>query len=134
MAQAPSYDEIRTRKAENQAMQQQAGQQQAMRQDLDGQANAGKNAVLQDYMSRQMQANAPLPQRGLGEIDPAPYSRQMAQAQVDPAEERSKMMYDAVLNGEIDPMQFLDDESVLPQYKSEVANMMSQPGLGQTRQ
>ena len=138
MAQAPSYNDIRTRKAEQQVMQQQAGQQQAMRQDLDNQANAGKNAVLQEYMNRQAQ-----PQPGLGEINPAAYSRAQAQAQVDPrvAEqdmELLKIATEAIQSGRPDvAADMLDKAPMSPGAQSELAIMLTQfadgPGLGPIR-
>jgi len=140
MAQAPSYNDIRTKKVEQQAMQEQVNQQEAMRQDLDNQANAGKNAVLQEYMNRQMQSSTP--QQGLGEIDPGVYSGQAARMESNSPDAKtySDNMVQGVLEGKVNPEAMLADPSVLEDSKLTILSLLrgtgneeSPAGLGPIR-
>ena len=131
MAQAPTYNDIRA----NQQAQAQAASaaqaQQATGQQVQGEVQGNKNAVLQDYMNKQ---------RGLGNPNEAVMNAaNMAQGRDQ--EQYATAAVDAVMNGKLDPAVFMEDPSIPDDYKTMVLGLMQGgpqdqapapvPGLGQ---
>ena len=115
MAQAPTYNDIRA----NQQAQAQAANaaqaQQATGQQVQGEVQSNKNAVLQDYMNKQ--------QRGLGNPNEAVMNAtNMAQGRDQ--EQYATAAVDAVMNGKLDPAVFMEDPSIPDDYKTMVLGLM----------
>ena len=130
MAQAPTYNDIRA----NQQAQAQAASaaqaQQATGQQVQGEVQGNKNAVLQDYMNKQ---------RGLGNPNEAVMNAaNMAQGRNQ--EQYATAAVDAVMNGKLEPAVFMEDPSIPDDYKTMVLGLMqggpqdqAPVGLGQVR-
>ena len=129
MAQAPTYNDIRA----NQQAQSQAANaaqaQQSTGQQVQGEVQGNKNAVLQDYMNKQ---------RGLGNPNEAVMNAaNMAQGRNQ--EQYATAAVDAVMNGKLSPAVFMEDPSIPDDYKTMVLGLMQGgpqdqapvPGLGQ---
>lgn len=128
MAQAPTYNDIRA----NQQAQAQAASaaqaQQATGQQVQGEVQGNKNAVLQDYMNKQ---------RGLGNPNAAVMNAtNMAQGMNQ--EQYATAAVDAVMNGKLEPAVFMEDPSIPDDYKTMVLGLMqggpqdqAPAGLGQ---
>ena len=133
MAQAPGYDEIRAKRAEQQIVRDAAQNMQMTDQNMTDVAQANKNPVLQRYMQKQ---------QGLGDIgiNPGPYVMQAASiGQGKNVQEYSASMLDAAINGQANPEAVLSDPAVLDQDKSVLlsllqggpTNEVAPAGLGQ---
>lgn len=131
MAQAPTYNDIRA----NQQAQAQAASaaqaQQATGQQVQGEVQSNKNAILQDYMKKQ---------RGLGNPNEAVMNAaNMAQGRNQ--EQYATAAVDAVMNGKLSPAVFMEDPSIPDDYKTMVLGLMQggpqdqapQRDLGQIR-
>lgn len=130
MAQAPTYNDIRA----NQQAQAQAASaaqaQQATGQQVQGEVQSNKNAVLQDYMNKQ---------RGLGNPNEAVMNAtNMAQGRNQ--EQYATAAVDAVMNGKLSPAVFMEDPSIPDDYKTMILGLMqggpqdqAPVGLGQVR-
>ena len=130
MAQAPTYNDIRA----NQQAQSQAASaaqaQQATGQQVQGEVQGNKNAILQDYMKKQ---------RGLGNPNEAVMNAaNMAQGRDQ--EQYATAAVDAVMAGKLDPAVFMEDPSIPDDYKTMVLGLMqggpqdqAPVGLGQVR-
>lgn len=131
MSQAPTYNDIRA----NQQAQAQAASaaqaQQATGQQVQGEVQSNKNAVLQDYMNKQ---------RGLGNPNEAVMNAtNMAQGMNQ--EQYATAAVDAVMAGKLEPAVFMEDPSIPDDYKTMVLGLMQGgpqdqapapvPGLGQ---
>ena len=128
MAQAPTYNDIRA----NQQAQAQAASaaqaQQATGQQVQGEVQSNKNAVLQDYMNKQ---------RGLGNPNAAVMNAtNMAQGMNQ--EQYATAAVDAVMAGKLEPAVFMEDPSIPDDYKTMVLGLMqggpqdqAPAGLGQ---
>lgn len=128
MSQAPTYNDIRA----NQQAQAQAASaaqaQQATGQQVQGEVEGNKNAILQDYMNKQ---------RGLGNPNEAVMNAaNMAQGRNQ--EQYATAAVDAVMNGKLDPAVFMEDPSIPDDYKTMVLGLMqggpqdqAPEGLGQ---
>ena len=128
MSQAPTYNDIRA----NQQAQAQAASaaqaQQATGQQVQGEVQSYKNAVLQDYMNKQ---------RGLGNPNEAVMNAtNMAQGMNQ--EQYATAAVDAVMNGKLEPAVFMEDPSIPDDYKTMVLGLMqggpqdqAPEGLGQ---
>lgn len=128
MAQAPTYNDIRA----NQQAQAQAASaaqaQQATGQQVQGEVQGNKNAILEDYMKKQ---------RGLGNPNEAVMNAtNMAQGMNQ--EQYATAAVDAVINGKLDPAVFMEDPSIPDDYKTMVLGLMqggpqdqAPAGLGQ---
>ena len=130
MAQVPTYNDIRVK---NQADAQAANAvqaQQATGQQVQGEVQGNKNAVLQDYMNKQ---------RGLGNPNAAVMNAtNMAQGRNQ--EQYATAAVDAVMNGKLEPAVFMEDPSIPDDYKTMVLGLMqggpqdqAPVGLGQVR-
>ena len=130
MAQAPTYNDIR---ANQQAQAQAAAAAQAQQstgQQVQSEVQGNKNAVLQDYMSKQ---------RGLGNPNEAVMNAtNMAQGMNQ--EQYATAAVDAVINGKLEPAVFMEDPSIPDDYKTMVLGLMqggpqdqAPAGLGQVR-
>ena len=130
MAQAPTYNDIRA----NQQAQAQAASaaqaQQATGQQVQGEVQSNKNAILQDYMNKQ---------RGLGNPNEAVMNAtNMAQGMNQ--EQYATAAVDAVMAGKLDPAVFMEDPSIPDDYKTMILGLMqggpqdeAPVGLGQVR-
>ena len=130
MAQAPPYNDIRA----NQQAQAEAANavqaQQATGQQVQGEVQGNRNAVLQDYMNKQ---------RGLGNPNEAVMNAaNMAQGRNQ--EQYATAAVDAVMNGKLSPAVFMEDPSIPDDYKTMVLGLMqggpqdqAPAGLGQVR-
>ena len=130
MAQAPTYNDIRA----NQQAQAEAANavqaQQAKGQQVQGEVQGNRNAVLQDYMNKQ---------RGLGNPNEAVMNAaNMAQGRNQ--EQYATAAVDAVMNGKLSPAVFMEDPSIPDDYKTMVLGLMqggpqdqAPAGLGQVR-
>ena len=128
MAQAPTYNDIRA----NQQAQAQAASaaqaQQATGQQVQGEVQGNRNAVLEDYMKKQ---------RGLGNPNEAVMNAtNMAQGRNQ--EQYATAAVDAVMNGKLSPAVFMEDPSIPDDYKTMVLGLMqggpqdqAPAGLGQ---
>ena len=128
MSQAPTYNDIRA----NQQAQAQAASaaqaQQATGQQVQGEVQSNKNAVLQDYMNKQ---------RGLGNPNEAVMNAtNMAQGMNQ--EQYATAAVDAVMAGKLEPAVFMEDPSIPDDYKTMVLGLMqggpqdqAPEGLGQ---
>lgn len=128
MSQAPTYNDIRA----NQQVQAQAVSaaqaQQATGQQVQGEVQSNKNAVLQDYMNKQ---------RGLGNPNEAVMNAtNMAQGRDQ--EQYATAAVDAVMAGKLEPAVFMEDPSIPDDYKTMVLGLMqggpqdqAPEGLGQ---
>ncbi len=128
MAQAPTYNDIRA----NQQAQAQAASaaqaQQATGQQVQGEVQGNKNAILEDYMKKQ---------RGLGNPNEAVMNAtNMAQGMNQ--EQYATAAVDAVMNGKLEPAVFMEDPSIPDDYKTMVLGLMqggpqdqAPAGLGQ---
>ena len=128
MSQAPTYNDIRA----NQQAQAQAASaaqaQQATGQQVQGEVQGNKNAILEDYMKKQ---------RGLGNPNAAVMNAtNMAQGRDQ--EQYATAAVDAVINGKLDPAVFMEDPSIPDDYKTMVLGLMqggpqdqAPAGLGQ---
>ena len=128
MSQAPTYNDIRA----NQQAQAQAASaaqaQQATGQQVQGEVQSNKNAVLQDYMNKQ---------RGLGNPNEAVMNAtNMAQGMNQ--EQYATAAVDAVMAGKLEPAVFMEDPSIPDDYKTMVLGLMqggpqdqAPAGLGQ---
>ena len=114
MAQAPTYNDIRAnQQAQAQAVSA-AQAQQATGQQVQGEVQSNKNAVLQDYMNKQ---------RGLGNPNEAVMNAtNMAQGMNQ--EQYATAAVDAVMNGKLDPAVFMEDPSIPDDYKTMVLGLM----------
>ena len=128
MAQAPTYNDIRAnQQAQAQAVSA-AQAQQATGQQVQGEVQSNKNAVLQDYMNKQ---------RGLGNPNAAVMNAtNMAQGMNQ--EQYATAAVDAVMNGKLEPAVFMEDPSIPDDYKTMVLGLMqggpqdqAPEGLGQ---
>ena len=128
MSQAPTYNDIRAnQQAQAQAVSA-AQAQQATGQQVQGEVQSNKNAVLQDYMNKQ---------RGLGNPNAAVMNAtNMAQGMNQ--EQYATAAVDAVMNGKLDPAVFMEDPSIPDDYKTMVLGLMqggpqdqAPEGLGQ---
>ena len=128
MSQAPTYNDIRA----NQQAQAQAASaaqaQQATGQQVQGEVQGNKNAILQDYMNKQ---------RGLGNPNEAVMNAaNMAQGRNQ--EQYATAAVDAVMAGKLEPAVFMEDPSIPDDYKTMVLGLMqggpqdqAPAGLGQ---
>ena len=114
MSQAPTYNDIRAnQQAQAQAVSA-AQAQQATGQQVQGEVQSNKNAVLQDYMNKQ---------RGLGNPNAAVMNAtNMAQGMNQ--EQYATAAVDAVMNGKLDPAVFMEDPSIPDDYKTMVLGLM----------
>ena len=128
MAQAPTYNDIRAnQQAQAQAVSA-AQAQQATGQQVQGEVQGNRNAVLEDYMKKQ---------RGLGNPNEAVMNAtNMAQGMNQ--EQYATAAVDAVMNGKLDPAVFMEDPSIPDDYKTMVLGLMqggpqdqAPAGLGQ---
>ena len=128
MAQAPTYNDIRAnQQAQAQAVSA-AQAQQATGQQVQGEVQGNKNAILEDYMKKQ---------RGLGNPNEAVMNAtNMAQGMNQ--EQYATAAVDAVMNGKLDPAVFMEDPSIPDDYKTMVLGLMrggpqdqAPAGLGQ---
>ena len=128
MSQAPTYNDIRAnQQAQAQAVSA-AQAQQATGQQVQGEVQSNKNAVLQDYMNKQ---------RGLGNPNEAVMNAtNMAQGMNQ--EQYATAAVDAVMNGKLEPAVFMEDPSIPDDYKTMVLGLMqggpqdqAPEGLGQ---
>ena len=129
MAQAPTYNDIRANQQAQAEAANAAQAQQATGQQVQGEVQSNKNAVLQDYMNKQ---------RGLGSPKEAVMNAtKMAQGRDQ--EQYATAAVDAVKNGDLDPAVFMKDPSIPEYYKEIVLGLMQGgpqdqapvPGLGQ---
>ena len=128
MAQAPTYNDIRANKQAQAEAASAAQAQQATGQQVQGEVQSNKNAVLQDYMNKQ---------RGLGNPNEAVMNAtNMAQGMNQ--EQYATAAVDAVMNGKLDPAVFMEDPSIPDDYKTMVLGLMqggpqdqAPEGLGQ---
>ena len=128
MAQAPTYNDIRANKQAQAESADAAQAQQATGQQVQGEVQSNKNAVLQDYMNKQ---------RGLGNPNEAVMNAtNMAQGRDQ--EQYATAAVDAVMNGKLDPAVFMEDPSIPDDYKTMVLGLMqggpqdqAPAGLGQ---
>ena len=129
MAQAPTYNDIRAnQQAQAQAVSA-AQAQQATGQQVQGEVQGNKNAVLQDYMNKQ--------QRGLGNPNEVVMNA-TTMAQGRDQEQYATAAVDAVMNGKLSPAVFMEDPSIPDDYKTMVLGLMqggpqdqAPAGLGQ---
>ena len=131
MSQAPTYNDIRAnQQAQAQAVSA-AQAQQATGQQVQGEVQGNKNAILEDYMKKQ---------RGLGNPNAAVMNAtNMAQGRDQ--EQYATAAVDAVMNGKLEPAVFMEDPSIPDDYKTMVLGLMQGgpqdqapapvPGLGQ---
>lgn len=128
MAQAPTYNDIRAnQQAQAQAVSA-AQAQQATGQQVQGEVQGNKNAILEDYMKKQ---------RGLGNPNEAVMNAtNMAQGMNQ--EQYATAAVDAVMNGKLEPAVFMEDPSIPDDYKTMVLGLMqggpqdqAPAGLGQ---
>ena len=128
MSQAPTYNDIRAnQQAQAQAVSA-AQAQQATGQQVQGEVQSNKNAVLQDYMNKQ---------RGLGNPNEAVMNAtNMAQGMNQ--EQYATAAVDAVMAGKLEPAVFMEDPSIPDDYKTMVLGLMqggpqdqAPEGLGQ---
>ena len=128
MAQAPTYNDIR---ANQQAQAQAASAAQAQHatgQQVQGEVQSNKNAVLQDYMNKQ---------RGLGNPNEAVMNAtNMAQGRDQ--EQYATAAVDAVMAGKLETAVFMEVPSIPDDYKTMVLGLMqggpqdqAPEGLGQ---
>ena len=104
--------------------------QRATGQQVQGEVQSNKNAVLQDYMNKQ---------RGLGNPNEAVMNAtNMAQGRNQ--EQYATAAVDAVMNGKLEPAVFMEDPSIPDDYKTMVLGLMqggpqdqAPVGLGQVR-
>ena len=130
MAQAPTYNDIRANQQAQAEAASAAQAQQATGQQVQGEVQGNKNAVLQDYMNKQ---------RGLGNPNEAVMNAaNMAQGRDQ--EQYATAAVDAVMNGKLDPAVFMEDPSIPDDYKTMVLGLMqggpqdqAPVGLGQVR-
>lgn len=128
MAQAPTYNDIRANKQAQAEAASAAQAQQATGQQVQGEVQSNKNAVLQDYMNKQ---------RGLGNPNEAVMNAtNMAQGMNQ--EQYATAAVDAVMNGKLEPAVFMEDPSIPDDYKTMVLGLMqggpqdqAPAGLGQ---
>ena len=129
MAHAPTYNDIRANQQAQAEAASAAQAQQATGQQVQGEVQSNKNAVLQDYMNKQ--------QRGLGNPNEAVMNAtNMAQGMNQ--EQYATAAVDAVMNGKLDPAVFMEDPSIPDDYKTMVLGLMqggpqdqAPEGLGQ---
>ena len=129
MAQAPTYNDIRANQQAQAEAANAAQAQQATGQQVQGEVQSNKNAVLQDYMNKQ--------QRGLGNPNEAVMNAtNMAQGMNQ--EQYATAAVDAVMNGKLEPAVFMEDPSIPDDYKTMVLGLIqggpqdqSPEGLGQ---
>ena len=130
MAQAPTYNDIRANQQAQAEAANAAQAQQATGQQVQSEVQGNKNAVLQDYMSKQ---------RGLGNLNEAVMNAaNMAQGRNQ--EQYATAAVDAVMNGKLSPAVFMEDPSIPDDYKTMVLGLMqggpqdqAPVGLGQVR-
>lgn len=130
MAQAPTYNDIRANKQAQAEAANAAQAQQATGQQVQGEVQGNKNAILQDYMNKQ---------RGLGNPNEAVMNAaNMAQGKNQ--EQYATAAVDAVMNGKLSPAVFMEDPSIPDDYKTMVLGLMqggpqdqAPVGLGQVR-
>ena len=130
MGQAPTYNDIRANKQAQAEAANAAQAQQATGQQVQGEVQSNKNAVLQDYMNKQ---------RGLGNPNAAVMNAtNMAQGRDQ--EQYATAAVDAVMNGKLSPAVFMEDPSIPDDYKTMVLGLMqggpqdqAPVGLGQVR-
>ena len=130
MAQAPTYNDIRVNKQAQAEAANAVQAQQATGQQVQGEVQSNKNAVLQDYMNKQ---------RGLGNPNEAVMNAaNMAQGRDQ--EQYATAAVDAVMNGKLSPAVFMEDPSIPDDYKTMVLGLMqggpqdqAPAGLGQVR-
>ena len=128
MSQAPTYNDIRANKQAQAEAASAAQAQQATGQQVQGEVQSNKNAVLQDYMNKQ---------RGLGNPNEAVMNAtNMAQGMNQ--EQYATAAVDAVMNGKLEPAVFMEDPSIPDDYKTMVLGLMqggpqdqAPAGLGQ---
>ena len=128
MSQAPTYNDIRANKHAQAEAANAAQAQQATGQQVQGEVQSNKNAVLQDYMNKQ---------RGLGNPNEAVMNAtNMAQGMNQ--EQYATAAVDAVMAGKLEPAVFMEDPSIPDDYKTMVLGLMqggpqdqAPEGLGQ---
>ena len=130
MSQAPTYNDIRAnQQAQAQSQAASAAQaQQATGQQVQGEVQGNRNAVLQDYMNKQ---------RGLGNPNAAVMNAaNMAQGMNQ--EQYATAAVDAVMAGKLETAVFMEDPSIPDDYKTMVLGLMqggpqdqAPAGLGQ---
>lgn len=114
MAQAPTYNDIRANKQAQAQAASAAQAQQATGQQVQGEVQGNKNAILQDYMNKQ---------RGLGNPNEAVMNAtNMAQGMNQ--EQYATAAVDAVMNGKLEPAVFMEDPSIPDDYKTMVLGLM----------
>ena len=128
MSQAPTYNDIRANQQAQAEAANAAQAQQATGQQVQGEVQSNKNAVLQDYMNKQ---------RGLGNPNEAVMNAtNMAQGMNQ--EQYATAAVDAVMAGKLEPAVFMEDPSIPDDYKTMVLGLMqggpqdqAPAGLGQ---
>ena len=130
MAQAPTYNDIRANKQAQAQAASAAQAQQATGQQVQGEVQGNKNAILQDYMNKQI---------GLGNPNEAVMNAaNMAHGRNQ--EQYATAAVDAVMNGKLSPAVFMEDPSIPDDYKTMALGLMqggpqdqAPVGLGQVR-
>ena len=128
MGQAPTYNDIRANQQAQAEAASAAQAQQATGQQVQGEVQGNRNAVLEDYMKKQ---------RGLGNPNEAVMNAtNMAQGRNQ--EQYATAAVDAVMNGKLSPAVFMEDPSIPDDYKTMVLGLMqggpqdqAPAGLGQ---
>ena len=128
MAQAPTYNDIRANQQAQAEAANAAQAQQATGQQVQGEVQGNKNAILEDYMKKQ---------RGLGNpIEAVMNATNMAQGMNQ--EQYATAAVDAVMAGKLEPAVFMEDPSIPDDYKTMVLGLMqggpqdqAPEGLGQ---
>lgn len=132
MAKAPTYQDLNRQRAEESAIQSQSEQRNAVAQNTEAAVTSNANPVLADYMSRNSGQQGLTPRDSTSEY--SILAENVAKSVPD-QESYSRVMIEAVRNGQIPAEAVLGDANVLDQAKVGLVNTMRQnQGLGQVSQ
>ena len=144
MAQAPTYNDIRTNQQAQAEAANAAQAQQATGQQVQGEVEGNKNAILQDYMSRQINGGGPIPtDPGLGNINaPQQGNQEAAQYTMIATEvgnksrnpqEYAQQMIALAEAGKVSTEMLRSDPVIAEMIAAQSQAPAPTPGLGQVR-